>query len=175
MEADQVGAGLDGGGRSGRVADAADLHLDHAVSSLMRSSGFSARISASPTRIALAPASYTRRASAASLMPLSATTTTVGRDQLAQPLGESEVDLEGSQVAVVDPDELGPGLQGDVRLALVVDLDERRDPTAPGNRQQVGQVRPVQGGHDQENRVGSRRPGLGDLVRVGHEVLAEDR
>ena len=57
MKADQVGAGFDCRGGSGRVADAADLHLDHAVSSLMRSSGFSARISASPTRIALAPAS----------------------------------------------------------------------------------------------------------------------
>src|ERR1700676_4092285 len=77
MEADQVGARLDGRGRSSRVTDSADLHLDHAVSSLMRSSGFSALMSASPTRIALAPASYTRRASSASLIPPSATTTTV--------------------------------------------------------------------------------------------------
>src|ERR1700686_5186275 len=57
MKADEVGAGLDSARGALYVTDAADLHLDHAVSSFIRSSGLSARMRASPTRIAFAPAS----------------------------------------------------------------------------------------------------------------------
>src|SRR5579864_7870765 len=70
VEAEHVGPRLGGhGGRAG-VADAADLDPDQTVSSLTRADGSGDRINASPTRIASAPASRIRRASAAEWMPL---------------------------------------------------------------------------------------------------------
>ena len=49
----------------------------------------------------------------------------VGRDPLAQPVGEPLVDRQRPQVAVVDADDARVGRQGRVELAGVVRLDER--------------------------------------------------
>src|SRR5712691_2173308 len=77
VEAEEVRAGVDSVLRVAGAADAADLHLDHQAprSSRMTAAGSVARIRTSPARIASAPASRMRRASAPPLMPLSATST----------------------------------------------------------------------------------------------------
>src|SRR5438105_4147046 len=76
MKPDQVGPRLDGHIRRLEIADAADLDPDHVTSALIAAAGSAERMSSSPTRIASAPASRIRRASAGVWMPLSATRTT---------------------------------------------------------------------------------------------------
>src|SRR5215212_10097887 len=64
------------------------------------------------------------------------------------------VDLEGGQVAGVDPDQGGAGGGGHLGLGLGVDLDQGVQPGPGGLLQQGPQRRPVEGGHDQQDGVG---------------------
>lgn len=84
------------------------------------------------------------------------------------------VDLEGLEVARVDADDPGAGVDGPLDLLLVVHLDERGEPDGLGALDEGDQRLLLQGGDDEEREVGSVRPGLPELVRGDDEVLAQD-
>src|SRR5450759_2304516 len=99
----------------------------------------------------------------------------IGRDHPSQPFRQTEVDLEGAQVAIVDADHLSACLHRDVHLVLVVHLDQRRDTPTQRYAQQLGQALLIEGGDDEQHGVGAGRPRLPHLVGIGDEVLAKDR
>src|SRR5690606_9727082 len=91
------------------------------------------------------------------------------------PLEGAAVDLEGLEVAGVDADDLGTGVDRALDLLLVVDLDERGEADGPGALDEGLQGRLVEGGDDQQREVGAVRAGLPELVGGDDEVLAQDR
>ena len=93
-----------------------------------------------------------------------------------RPQGPLVVHLEGVQVALVHPDELGPGVQGPLELGLVVHLDQGVEADSCRARlQQPDQLVVGQRGHDEQDGVGPHQPGVAH-VGVGHgEVLAQHR
>lgn len=85
------------------------------------------------------------------------------------------VDLEVLEVAGVDADDPGPGLDGALGLLLVVGLDQRRQADGLGALDEGDQRLLFEGGDDQQREVGAVRARLPQLVRGDDEVLAEDR
>ena len=79
------------------------------------------------------------------------------------------------EVAVVDPDHLGVGLQRPLQLALVVDLDQAVEVERARLVVERAQVLVVEGADDQQHRVGAVHRRLVELVGVDDEVLADDR
>ena len=90
-----------------------------------------------------------------------------------EPGEDRSVDLEGAQVAGVDPDDGGAAVDGAAGLLLVVDLDERGHPERLGVLPQVDEVALVQGGDDEQDEVGAPGARLGELVPGDEEVLAQ--
>ena len=97
---------------------------------------------------------------------------TVGdeRDEAGERVG---VDVEGLEVAGVDADDGGTGVDGPVGLVLVVHLDQGGHAEVAGEPCMPDQVVLGQGGDDEQDEVGAVRPGLEQLVVVDHEVLAQ--
>ena len=95
-------------------------------------------------------------------------------NELAEPPGAIDVDLERPQVAVVEPDKAGTGPQRPLQLALVVDLDERLQAQI---RARVHQPRKapsrVQDGQQQHD-VGAGRAQERQLDLLDHEILGQD-
>ena len=85
------------------------------------------------------------------------------------------VDFEGLEVAGVDADHLGAGLQRAVGLLLGVHLDQRGHAERLGAVQHRHQRGLLQRRDDQQQHVGAVRPRLVDLVRADDEVLAQHR
>ena len=141
------------------------------------SPGSAARMNASPTRKACTPASRMRCTSAA------AEDAGLGDQQAVRPARPcsrpsvvSQRDLEGAQVAVVDADQR--------RLELQRALAARRasctsTSTAMSRLRaiglELGHLRVVQAGGDQQDAVGAHRARFVDLVGIDHEVLAQHR
>ena len=99
----------------------------------------------------------------------------VGRDQRCQPAERPGVDVEGAEVAGVDPDQLRAEVDRALGLGLVVDLDEDRQAELAGLVVEPAERGVVEGGDDQQGEVGSRGPGLEELVGGDDEVLAQER
>ena len=131
--------------------------------------------SASPTRTARAPASTNSLHVGDAEDPGLRDLDPVVGDQRREPGEGGVVDLEGLEVAVVDPDELGA--QGDraLGLGLVVDLDERGEPELAGLVVEAAQGVVVQRADDQQGQVGAGGAGLDELVAGDDEVLAQHR
>ena len=85
------------------------------------------------------------------------------------------VDLEGVQVAGVDPDDTGSGLQRAVGLLLGVHLDQRRHAQRLDPVEQRAQDVLLQRRDDEQHEVRAVRPRLVHLVGADDEVLAQDR
>ena len=94
-----------------------------------------------------------------------------GRD----PLEGRSVDLERVEVAGVDADDPGAGVQRAAGLVLGVHLDERGHAERFDALAQPDQGVLVEGGDDQQHHVGAVGPGLVHLVGPDDEVLAQDR
>ena len=94
-----------------------------------------------------------------------------GRD----PLERRAVDLERRQVAGVDADDRGPGVERAVGLGLGVHLDQRRHAERLDPLQQADQRVLLERGDDQQDDVGAVRPRLVHLVAGDDEVLAQHR
>ena len=105
----------------------------------------------------------------------SATLTDVVRDARCEPGERVAVDLEGPQVAGVDADERGAGVDRAARLLLVVHLDERRHAEALGALEQAHERVLLQRGDDEQHQVGAVRRAPPRLVRRDDEVLAQHR
>ena len=75
---------------------------------------------------------------------------------------------------MIHADQLRARLQRRCRLALVVHLDQRRQPVLTRHGQQLTQAFPERGG-DQQHGVSAQRLRLQHLVGVDDEVLTENR
>ena len=95
--------------------------------------------------------------------------------QRRQPVGYRQVGGEGVQIAVVDPDDLGAGVQRHIEFAFVVDLHQALHPVCLGCFQQFLQLAWLQDGHDEQQSVGPGGPGLHYLVGVEYEIFAQHR
>ena len=99
----------------------------------------------------------------------------IGRYPLEQAEGGVERDLETAQVAVVDADQAIVQGQRPVQFGAIVDFDQ--DVHAERRRllAQAAHLPVVQAGGDQQDTVGTQRPGLDHLVGIDEEILADHR
>ena len=93
------------------------------------------------------------------------------RDKVVCP---REIDGEVAQVAVVDADQPRLQLQRAVQFGAVVDLHQHVHAAIHRRRLDLGRLRVVERGHDDQNGVGTDRPRLGRLPRIDQEILADD-
>ena len=91
------------------------------------------------------------------------------------PPEDRAIDLEGVEVAGVDPDDLGACLQRAVGLLFGMHLDQRRHAERLHAIEKRVERVLLQRGDDQQHQVGPERPRLVHLVRADDEVLAQDR
>ena len=109
-------------------------------------------------------------------MPDSATRDAGVGDERHEPGEGLGVDVEGLEVAGVDADDAGAGVDGAPGLVLVVHLDERGHAERRGRGPASLTSSPsVEGGDDEQDEVGAVGAGLPDLVVADHEVLAQHR
>src|SRR5581483_5452344 len=94
------------------------------------------------------------------------------RDHGSQALRGCQVNVECAQIAVVDAEELGAGLQGLLHLGDVMHLDQRVHAERSRQRYEVAEETRLQHGGDQQETIGAGGPRLVDLVGVEEEVLA---
>ena len=85
-------------------------------------------------------------------------TTSVG-DARGEPGEGPAVDLEGLEVAGVDPDDPGAGVDRALDLVLVVDLDERGHAERLGALDEADQGVLLERGDDEQDEVGAVRRG----------------
>ena len=83
-----------------------------------------------------------------------------GRDGGRKALGDLQVGLEGTKVAVVDPDDLGVDLEGLLELGLVMHLDERLHPKLLREGAELSEQAGIEHRDYQEDRVSAVRPRL---------------
>ena len=81
-----------------------------------------------------------------------------------EPRERRAVDLERAQVAGVDADDGGPGVDGAAGLVLVVHLDESGHAERLGVLPQCDEVTLVERRDDQQDEVGAVGAGLPHLV-----------
>ena len=79
------------------------------------------------------------------------------------------------EVALVHPDHLGAGGQGQLRFGLVVHFDEGVEPEMAGQFQELAQLGRRERSDDQQQGVGAHQPGVTDVGGADREVLAQDR
>ena len=96
-------------------------------------------------------------------------------DARGQPGEDRAVHLQRGQVAGVDAEHRGPGLQRPVQLLVGVHLDQRHQADRLGPLDQRDQRVLAQRGDDQQHQVGPVGAGLPELIGADHEVLAQDR
>ena len=106
------------------------------------------------------------------MTPLSATSVAPAR-RGARRSKVPEVHGEIAQIAVVDPDDLGAGLERQLRLFFVVDLDERREADLDGQRDVPGKRSGVEERRYEQDGVGTGS-GFDNLRLVHGEVFADD-
>ena len=118
----------------------------------------------SPASTASAPqAAYASR-SCGPRTPDSATLTMSDGIIGAMPAEHVAVHLEGLEVAGVDPDHPGAGVDGAAGLHLVVDLDQRGHAERDGALDQRLEGVLLERGDDEQGDVGAVGPGLPELV-----------
>ena len=112
--------------------------------------------------------------SPAFLMPLSLMRTTPSGN-LAEFLGHGKVDGEGGEIAIVQADDFGAGIQGALGFLEGVHFHDGVHLVFFGGLAKTKEGWLVEGGHDQEDGIGTRGHGLHDLDFVEDEILAQDR
>ena len=100
----------------------------------------------------------------------------VVRHELAQPAGTVRIDVERPQVAVVDADQAGVGVERESQLALVVRLHERLEPERQRPLDELAQAAcPGAAPRAAAPRPRRRARSSVELARVDDELLGEDR
>lgn len=97
----------------------------------------------------------------------------VVRHLLADPLRRFQVDLKGHEVPVVNAEQLHIERHGAVEFFHRVHLHEDIELTGFGDFKEVPQVLVVQGGNDEQNRIGASDGGFEDLRFVDGEILPQ--
>ena len=108
-------------------------------------------------------------------MPDSATATASSGIERAQPGEHASVHRQGLEVARVDADDPCPGVDRAPGLVLVVDLDQGGEAQLLGQLAKRDEVALPERGDDEQDEVGTERPGLEHLVGLDGEVLAQHR
>jgi hypothetical protein len=98
-----------------------------------------------------------------------------GREPGRDLLEGGAVDVQGGEVAGVDPDDGGPRIERAVGLALGVHLDQGGHAQRLDPLEQTEQRVLLEGRDDQQDDVGAVGPRLVHLVAADDEVLAQDR
>ena len=107
--------------------------------------------------------------------PLSQTAVTDDGNRAARRSDKIDVHGQRLQTAVVDAHEGGAGRQCAVELVLGVHFDQHGQAVVPPHAHQRDELRLVERGHDQQDRVGAGGCCLGHLIGVDDEVLAQQR
>ena len=113
--------------------------------------------------------------SSVDLMPLSATAVTAGRQQRRRAIEHVHVDGQRPQVAAVDADDPGTGVDGAGDFGGVVHLDEAGQPQRMRVVEQLPECAVVERGDNQQCGVRARRRRFQQLVSRNDEVLAQQR
>ena len=92
-----------------------------------------------------------------------------------QPFGGGKIGDEAFEIAVVDPDQAAVEGGGAGHLGLIVNLDQHVHSVFERGGLDLGHLRIVQCGDDNQDRIGADRAGLGNLPWINHEVLAQHR
>mmetsp|Transcript_38565 Transcript_38565/g.115753 ORF Transcript_38565/g.115753 Transcript_38565/m.115753 type:complete len:316 (+) Transcript_38565:1234-2181(+) len=93
---------------------------------------------------------------------------------LRGPVGGAQIHAERVQISIVHPDDPRAGLQRHVQFPLGVHLHERLHVAfVPGVIDQFLQQGGRRHGDDEEDGIGSGGGGLGDLILIDDEILAE--
>ena len=95
-----------------------------------------------------------------------------GWDLAHQPLGALHIHAEVPQIAVVDPDQLGPHAQRRAQLLTVVHLHQHIQPELSRALVQRPQLLCLERRHNQQHGIRLRDLRLIQLVLVDDEVLA---
>ena len=100
----------------------------------------------------------------------------VGRNASRQRAGALVVDLEGAQVALVDPDQAGlRRARARSSSSSSCTSTSAASERSVGQRGEPRQLVVVEGGHDEQHRIGPHQAGIGDVGLVDREVLAQHR
>ena len=94
------------------------------------------------------------------------------------PLQQSERDieprLEGVQIAVVDADQRGLQFERAIEFDGIMHFDEHGHAEVRRDRRQFLHAPRVQRSDDQQDAIGAHRARLVHLIRVEHEIFAQD-
>ena len=108
-------------------------------------------------------------------MPLSATDRTFLGKPARKIDRDVERNLEGAQVAVIDADQSGAGIQGALQFWFIMHFDQRLHPQPFRFHAQAFQRGRVQERGNQQYGVRSRVTRLEDLIGIDDEILAQQR
>src|ERR1700691_21391 len=98
-----------------------------------------------------------------------------GRHELRQPLGCGERRLEGLEITIVDANQPGFEAQGALKFRFVMDLHQHIHAERCSGAFELGRASVIDRSHDDQDAIGAGGTRLGHLVRIVHEVLAQDR
>src|SRR5690554_6944386 len=97
------------------------------------------------------------------------------RDKGQQFKGGLQACFKGAQVAVVDADQRGLKLKGDVEFGAVVNFDQNVHAQFKGEVFEFAQLLQVKRSDDQQDAIGTQRPCVDDLIGIDHEIFAQHR
>ena len=132
-------------------------------------------MNASPTRKQSTPLSRIRLTSAGCRIPLSVMTMRSGGMPLQQSERDIEPRLESVQIAVVDADQRGLQFERAIEFDGIMHFDEHGHAEVGRDRRQFLHAPRVQRSDDQQDAIRAHRTRFVDLVRVQHEIFAQDR
>jgi hypothetical protein len=95
-------------------------------------------------------------------------------DLFAEVVSGLEVDFEGFEVAIVDANDLGVGVEGAIEFFAIVDFDEDIELEGLRFLEKIEVSFLIEGGDDEEDGVGSGDDGFVDLGFVDDEIFPED-
>ena len=97
------------------------------------------------------------------------------RHHRRQLLRHRKVNLQGFEITVIYPNQLGAKAERPRHLRSIVHLDQDIHAEIEGEGFQLRRFRVLERGHDQQDAIGADRARLEHLVGVEHEILAQCR
>ena len=99
----------------------------------------------------------------------------IGRHLRGQNLRRPRIDGQRLEIAVIDANETALQPQGAAQLIPIVHLDKHIHAVGHGRDFQIASIGIAQRRHDQQHAISAQSARFGDLIRIDHEVLAQDR
>ena len=93
-----------------------------------------------------------------------------------QPFGRGQIRLEAGEITVVDSDQgEATNAQHTVHFGGVVNLHQHGEAQSRRSLVEITKILIRKDGSNQQHRVSPGRPGLEQLIRAQHKLLAEQR